>query len=44
MKDAIESIPEAFILWDGQGKLAAWNRRFGYHILRLESKDVRAPA
>ncbi|MCB2114460.1 MAG: PAS-domain containing protein [Parvularculaceae bacterium] len=41
LKDAIESIPEAFILWDGQGKLAAWNRRFAT-IFRLESKDVRA--
>jgi len=28
LKDAIESIPEAFVLWDAQGRLAVWNRRF----------------
>lgn len=28
LKDAIESIPEAFVLWDAQGRLALWNRRF----------------
>ncbi len=28
LKDAIECIPEAFVLWDAQGRLAAWNRRF----------------
>ncbi len=39
LKDAIESIPEAFVLWDGHGKLAAWNRRFAT-IFRLESKGV----
>lgn len=26
--DAIECIPEAFLLWDRFGRLAAWNRRF----------------
>ncbi|MCI5046423.1 MAG: ATP-binding protein [Aquisalinus sp.] len=28
MKDAIESIPEAFLLWDEQGRLTAWNGKF----------------
>jgi two-component system cell cycle sensor histidine kinase PleC len=28
LKDAIESIPEAFLLWDDQGRLTAWNRKF----------------
>ncbi|MDZ7629742.1 MAG: histidine kinase dimerization/phospho-acceptor domain-containing protein [Parvularculaceae bacterium] len=28
LKDAIESIPDAFVLWDAHGRLAAWNRRF----------------
>lgn len=28
LKDAIESIPEAFLLWDDQGHLMAWNKRF----------------
>jgi two-component system cell cycle sensor histidine kinase PleC len=41
LKDAIESIPEAFVLWDGQGRLAAWNRRFAA-IFRLETKGLQA--
>lgn len=41
LKDAIESIPEAFVLWDGQGRLAAWNRRFA-SIFRLETKNLQA--
>ena len=28
LKDAIESIPEAFVLWDAKQNLAAWNQRF----------------
>lgn len=28
LQDAIESIPEIFVLWDEQGRLAAWNRLF----------------
>ncbi|MGD9800776.1 MAG: ATP-binding protein [Parvularculaceae bacterium] len=40
LKDAIESIPEAFVLWDGQGKLTAWNRRFTA-IFRLETKGLQ---
>ena len=28
LKDAIESIPEAFLLWDEAGQLTAWNRKF----------------
>ena len=35
LKDAIESIPEAFVLWDAHGRLAAWNRRFA-SIFRLD--------
>ncbi|OFW99613.1 MAG: hypothetical protein A3E78_00510 [Alphaproteobacteria bacterium RIFCSPHIGHO2_12_FULL_63_12] len=40
LKDAIESIPEAFVLWDGAGRLAAWNRRFA-SIFRLENAAIR---
>ena len=40
LKDAIEAIPEAFILWDGNGRLAAWNRRFA-SIFRLEGKGMQ---
>ncbi len=41
LKDAIESIPEAFVLWDAQGRLAAWNHRFA-SIFRLESNTLSA--
>lgn len=41
LKDAIESIPEAFILWDGHGRLAAWNRRFA-SIFRIDPKSISA--
>lgn len=40
LKDAIESIPEAFILWDGHGRLAAFNRRFAA-IFRIEPAAMR---
>ncbi|MEL7486794.1 MAG: ATP-binding protein, partial [Pseudomonadota bacterium] len=52
LKDAIESIPEAFVLWDSHGRLAAWNKRFA-GVFRLErdalsagmsSKDVAGAA
>ena len=41
LKDAIESIPEAFVLWDAQGRLAAWNKRFAA-VFRLE-RDALQP-
>ena len=41
LKDAIESIPEVFVLWDAQGRLAAWNRRFA-SIFRLETSTLSA--
>lgn len=41
LKDAIESIPEAFVLWDGQGKLAIWNKRFA-SIFRIPAKVLKA--
>ena len=41
LKDAIESIPEAFVLWDAHGQLAAWNRRFA-GIFRLAPGALRA--
>jgi two-component system cell cycle sensor histidine kinase PleC len=41
LKDAIESIPEAFVLWDGHGRLAAWNRRFAT-IFRFEASALQA--
>lgn len=52
LRDAIETIPEAFVLWDAQGRLAVWNRRFAA-IFRfpdralepgLASRDVAARA
>ncbi len=39
LKDAIESIPEAFILWDGHGRLAAFNRRFA-SIFRIDAASL----
>ncbi|MGF1545133.1 MAG: ATP-binding protein [Parvularculaceae bacterium] len=41
LKDAIESIPEAFVLWDANGRLAAWNRRFAA-VARLEGRALKA--
>ncbi len=41
LKDAIESIPEAFVLWDGHGRLAAFNRRFAA-IFRIDPKAMQA--
>ncbi len=41
LKDAIESITEAFVLWDGRGRLAVWNRRFA-NIFRF-SPDALKP-
>ena len=41
LKDAIESIPDAFVLWDANGRLAAWNRRFAA-IFRIETKALAA--
>ncbi|MBI1366056.1 MAG: PAS domain-containing sensor histidine kinase [Alphaproteobacteria bacterium] len=40
LKDAIEAIPEAFVLWDAQGKLAVWNRRFA-SIFRFAERALR---
>jgi len=40
LKDAIESIPEAFVLWDAQGRLAAWNKRFTA-IFRIPAKVLK---
>lgn len=39
LKDAIECIPEAFVLWDGNGRLAVWNRRFAA-LFRLADKGL----
>ncbi len=39
LKDAIESIPEAFVLWDAQGGLAAWNRRFA-SIFEIDTGEL----
>jgi two-component system cell cycle sensor histidine kinase PleC len=41
LKDAIENIPEAFVLWDAHDKLAVWNRRFA-GIFRLEGRKLQA--
>lgn len=40
LKDAIESIPEAFVLWDGAGRLAAWNKRFAT-IFKIDAKALQ---
>ncbi len=41
LKDAIESVPDAFVLWDANGRLAAWNRRFAA-IFRIETSALAA--
>jgi len=40
LRDAIESIPEAFVLWDANGRLAIWNRRFS-SIFRIPAKVLK---
>lgn len=40
LKDAIENIPEAFVLWDAHGKLAIWNRRFA-SIFRFPERAMK---
>ncbi|MBT8473391.1 MAG: PAS domain-containing sensor histidine kinase [Marinicaulis sp.] len=40
LRDAIEAIPEAFVLWDAKGRLAIWNRRFS-SVFRIPSKVLR---
>ena len=40
LRDAIESIPEAFVLWDASGKLAVWNQRFS-SIFRIPAKILK---
>lgn len=41
LKDAIENIPEAFVLWDAQGKLAVWNKRFT-SLFRFPERGLKA--
>ena len=41
LRDAIESIPEAFVLWDANGRLAVWNRRFA-GIFRIPARVLKA--
>jgi two-component system, cell cycle sensor histidine kinase PleC len=40
LRDAIESIPEAFVLWDANGRLAIWNKRFA-SIFRIPAKMLK---
>jgi len=40
LRDAIESIPEAFVLWDANGRLAIWNKRFT-SIFRIPAKVLK---
>ncbi len=40
LRDAIESIPEAFVLWDAHGRLAIWNKRFT-SIFRIPAKVLK---
>ena len=41
LTDAIESIPEAFLLWDENGRLVTWNRKF-CNIFRIQPGRLRA--
>ena len=41
LKDAIEAIPEAFILWDSRGRLVTWNRRFA-SVFRFPTGALKA--
>jgi len=40
LRDAIESIPEAFVLWDANGRLAVWNKRFS-SIFSIPAKVLK---
>ncbi len=40
LRDAIESIPEAFVLWDANGRLAIWNKRFA-STFRIPGKVLK---
>ncbi len=40
LRDAIESIPGAFVLWDANGRLAIWNKRFA-SIFRIPGKVLK---
>jgi two-component system, cell cycle sensor histidine kinase PleC len=40
LRDAIEAIPEAFVLWDANGRLAIWNKRFA-STFRLPAKVLK---
>ncbi|MEO1015306.1 MAG: histidine kinase dimerization/phospho-acceptor domain-containing protein [Pseudomonadota bacterium] len=40
LKDAIESISEAFVLWDAHGRLAVWNQRFA-NVFRLNEGALK---
>ncbi|MEO1252889.1 MAG: ATP-binding protein [Pseudomonadota bacterium] len=40
LRDAIEAIPDAFVLWDAQGRLAMCNRRFAA-IFQIPAKFVK---
>ena len=40
LKDGIEAIPEAFVLWDAQGRLAVWNKRFA-DIFRFPERALK---
>ncbi|MEM8936862.1 MAG: histidine kinase dimerization/phospho-acceptor domain-containing protein [Pseudomonadota bacterium] len=40
LRDAIESIPEAFVLWDASGRLALWNKRFA-SVFRIPQKMLK---
>lgn len=41
LKDAIECISEAFVLWDAHGRLAVWNRRFA-SLFRFPERTLKA--
>ena len=40
LRDAIESIPEAFVLWDANDRLAIWNKRFA-GVFRIPQKMLK---
>ncbi len=43
LKDAIETIPEAFALWDASGRLAVCNKRFA-STFKIPAKFIKAGA
>ena len=41
LRDAIEAISEAFVLWDANGRLSAWNKRFA-RLFQINESTLEA--